>query len=115
MHTYAVVEENGFISAIHQTPDRYVEATADIRDDTHYFDLDSETIQPKATPDIQASVDGLVVTLTGVPVGAIIAVNGISDTADAETFEIDLEAPGAYQIRVYGVPAYREQTLTVEV
>lgn len=114
---YAIIEEGaaGQINRILSTTDTYIEVPDDVSDDTHFFNQDIGAVEPKATPEVTASVDGLVVTLTGVPVGAAISVNGISDTADAETFEIELEAPGRYQIRVFGMPAYRERSLTVEV
>ncbi|KFF48088.1 hypothetical protein GY26_15945 [Gammaproteobacteria bacterium MFB021] len=115
MPIYAIVEDDGTISRVHSTPDLYVEASPDVTDATHYYDRDSREIREKLPAEVSASVDGLTITLVGVPVGALVDIRGHRQQAESDTLTVEVDAPGQYDIRVHGVPRYLDAALTVEV
>jgi len=125
---WAIYESDGRIDSIFRGAEqqallqleegnRLVEVTEDVTDETHFVDLDGDTpiSKSKRAFDVSYGVAGLTVTLQSLPYGSVVMVGPLETVADESPVEIEFDAPGTYEIRIYPPPQYRDEVLEVTV
>jgi hypothetical protein len=112
---YAVCDSEGSILRILYGPLHYVECDESVSDDTHYFDVKEGEIKIKLDLDVTYNVNGLSVTLYGIPDGMTVETNSTLGFSDGDNFEITYDVPGDYNVTISGLANYKEKELEVTV
>lgn len=119
MPTYVVSKFNGEISQVITGGARYIEVPegSDISDDTHYVDVTTTPNEIREREEIpyDLKVEGLVVTLTGLPTGLAVSTNKLSTITDNEPLLIEYDVPGTYLITLSGRVNYLDHETEVTV
>lgn len=115
MYCYAMVRPDGRITQIMTAPYWLLACDATISDDTHYADMATGAIYPKRMAEVAQSVDGLTVTLSGLPAGMTVSSNGMSTMTDDDPLVIDYDLPGTYAVELSGHVEYQDTTVEVTV
>lgn len=115
VYRYAVADPKGRISWVTTGPYLYIACDESVRDDTHYVDVGTGEIQPKRPIDAEQSIDGLKVTLAGLPAGLTVATNGMDTVTDDTPLVIEYDLPGTYTIRFSGHVRCLDHELEVTV
>lgn len=103
---------------IEDTWEDYLDVTEEVDGPGHYVDS-GKIVAKKALPYTQA-ISGLVVTLTGLPVGTrvVVVVDDEEQTpllVDDQPTEIDFELPGTYTLMLSGSAPHLDEELEVIV
>ena len=114
-YRYAVADPKGRISWVTTGPYLYIACDDTVRDDTHYVDVATGEIHAKRPIDAEQSIDGLTVTLAGLPAGLTVATNGMDTVTDGTPLVISYDLPGTYEIRLSGHVEYLDCTEEVTV
>lgn len=114
-HHYAVAEPSGRIAWVSKGPYLYIPCDDTVRDDTHYVDAATGEIHAKRPIDAEQSIDGLTVTLAGLPAGLTVATNGLDTVTDGTPLVISYDLPGTYEIRLSGHIEYLDRIEEVTV
>jgi len=95
----------------------FLECEEGCSDDAHFVDLSGPgpRIREKSSLDTEHDISGFVVTLTALPDGTRLEVEGLEIESDADGAEVEFEAPGTYEIRLSPPPQYRDDVLEVTV
>ncbi|MDN3525625.1 hypothetical protein QWY79_10150 [Halomonas sabkhae] len=122
----AIYDDSGEISSIRRCGENqadmqcspgelWVEVDKNVSDETHYIDVSTSSHQPTPREPIYPSysVDGLAVTFSSLPIGAVIGVAGQELIADGDD-EVEFDVPGTYRIAL-SHPRYLGETLEVTV
>ncbi|QPI65942.1 hypothetical protein [Vreelandella venusta] len=119
MPTYVVSKFNGEISQVITGGARYIEVPegSDISDDSHYVDVTTTPNEIRKREEISfgLKIEGLVVTLTGLPVGLTVSTNKLSTVTDNEPLLIEYDVPGTYRIALSGRVNCLDRELEVTV
>lgn len=111
---YAMVQPNGQIMQVTSGPYRFIRCDETVTDESHYV-TDDDVIELKRPVELDISVEGLTVTITGLPLGIKIETNGMETEADDEPLIITYDIPGSYHIFMSGHVEYLNRSLEVEV
>lgn len=85
-------------------------------DVSHFVDISEEhEIKPRMALNTRLDTRGLSVTVTGLALGTRLSVEEVEVISDSERVEIEFDAPGTYEIRIYPPPQYRDEVLEVTV
>ncbi len=114
-YRYAVADPKGRISWVTAGPYLYITCDDTVRDDTHYVDVDTAKIHAKRPIEAEQSIDGLTVTLAGLPAGLTVATNGMDTVTDGTPLVITYDVPGTYEIRLSGHIEYLDRIEEVTV
>lgn len=114
MHTYAMVDDDGAILQITHGPYRYIKCAEYVTDDTHYAD-EASVIHEKRPLTFDETVDGLTLTLSGLPAGLRATTNGMETVTDDEPLVIEYDVPGAYEIKLSGHVEYLDRVEEVTI
>lgn len=113
--TFAVYDDHGRIVRVIAGPYDYLPCDESVRDDTHYVDVDAGEIQPKRPLETHQGVDGLTVTLMGLPAGLAVATNNMETVTDDQPLVIEYDLPGTYTVRFSGHVQYLDHEMEVTV
>lgn len=83
--------------------------------DKYYVRVSDELVIEKDTLNLTTHVEGLMVTVSGLPDGSLISVNEMSATPESEALSIEFDLPGTYTIEIEPPVQYLAQTLEVTV
>lgn len=114
-YRYAVADPKGRISWVTTGPYVYIACDESVRDDTHYVDVATGEVHAKRQIDAALSIDGLTVTLAGLPAGLTVATNGMDAVTDGTPLVISYDLPGTYEIRLSGHVEYLDRVEEVTV
>ncbi|WP_110665210.1 hypothetical protein [Salinicola halophilus] len=114
-YNYAIVNDEGFIERTHAAPNRYIEVGSEVSDTTHYFDHDADEIRKRESYELEQSLDGLTLTLTGLPDGTRATVAGHQDIARDGALKVEFDQPGSYNVFLEAGPRYMDCEFDVEV
>lgn len=114
MHTYALTDETGQIMQVVNGPYRYIKCTGNVMDNTHYAD-EAGVIHEKRPLTFDETVDGLTLTLSGLPAGLRATTNGMDTVTDDEPLVIEYDVPGTYEIKLSGHVAYLDRVEEVTI
>ena len=92
------------IAQVLQTPFTHIECGDDVFDHTHYYDEATREIRPKLAFDYVLDIEGLTVTLTGLPEGVLVETNGMDTLTDDKPVVITYDVPDTYEIQLSGCP-----------
>lgn len=112
---YAVCDLKGVIRSIVSGPYYYVECDSDVMDDTHYQDVETKQLRPKAPLGYTTEINDLTVTIDALPSGVRVETNGREMVTDHEITEIEYDVPGIYTISLSGHVEFLDETLEVTV
>jgi len=95
----------------------FIPCSEDFSDDTHYVDLsgDDPVLLGREESGITVEKNGLSATIFDIPEGSLVRVGESSVVSGGETTEIEFDAPGTYEIRIYPPPQYLDEVLEVTV
>ncbi|MBT2771304.1 hypothetical protein J7J47_03550 [Halomonas sp. ISL-60] len=113
-YTYAVVQDKEIMQMM-TTPYLYVECIDTVSDITHYYNTDSQEIEHKMDLQYDIQINGLEVTITGLPTDLNVYTNNMHTQTDNEDLIIEYDIPGLYKIEISGRAEYLETTIDVEV
>ena len=114
-HRYAVADAEGRISWVTSGPYLYIACDESVSDDTHYVDIQTGEIEAKQAFDIQPVIEGLTVTLAGLPAGLAVVTNGMDTLTDDDPLVITYDVPGTYEITLRGHVEYLDRVEEVTV
>ncbi len=112
---YAMAGPGGRIIQVTNGPYLYIACDDTVRDDTHYVDVATGEIHAKRPIYAEQSIDGLTVTLAGLPAGLTVATNGMDTVTDGTPLVITYDLPGTYEIRLSGHIEYLDRVEEVTV
>ncbi|MCF2913380.1 hypothetical protein [Halomonas sp. Cn5-12] len=116
---YAVFGSDGVIFGIVSQPLRVkapkssIRITAPVDDARYYVDVATKTLHAKRELNAQPVVNGLSVTINGLPAGIWVMTNGQQATTDGGSLFIQYDLPGTYAIYLRGHPHLIDTTLEV--
>ena len=95
----------------------FIPCSEDCSDDTHYVDLSGgdPVVLGREESGITIEKNDLKATIYDIPEGSLVRVGESSVVSDGETTEIEFDAPGTYEIRIYPPAQYRDEVLEVTV
>jgi len=99
----------GYGEAVFVLPDDYPDGI----DETHY--INDGGIAEKLPLALQHEPYNLSSVIEGVPPGSLVLVEDVEVFSDSTTVEVEFDAPGTYEIRIYPPPQYRDEVLEVTV
>ncbi|SDI27793.1 hypothetical protein SAMN04487867_10458 [Vreelandella titanicae] len=117
MPTYVVAKYNGEIAQVITGGARYIKVPdgEDIADDTHYVDTQTDAVLAKSELEFKVSVDGLAVTIDGLPEDLTVTANNMQVMTDSTPLVVIFDVPGAYSIELGGRIDYLSQVVEVAV
>lgn len=113
-YTYAVVNDKE-INQVLSTTFLHVECADDVSDITHFYNTDTSQIELKHELQYTISVDGLEVTISGLPENLYVHTNNMHTMTDSEDLVVEYDIPGIYTIELSGRAEYLITTIDVEV
>lgn len=114
-YSYAMADLNGQIFQITTGPYLYIECDETVSDDTHYIDVSTGEIKEKLTLTLNKTIEGLTVTIFGLPAGLTAATNSMETVTDGEPLVVEYDIPGNYTITLTGRVEYMDHELEVTV
>ncbi|MGP9417286.1 hypothetical protein ACT3R4_18060 [Halomonas sp. AOP7-E1-9] len=117
MPKYAVAKQTGEILQVITGGFRYIEVPEeeDVHDTTHYIDISNDEIKAKQKIMIRSKINGLSLTMSGLPSGLNVETNGMAIITDDEPLVIEYDVPGIYQVALSGRVDYLDEVLEVTV
>ena len=94
---------------------RYALASGHESASTHYVDVATRQVRAKRSLELSQRIDGMTITLDGIPAGVTVATNGQQVVTDGTPLVITFDVPGTYRIQLNGHIEYLEETLEVTV
>lgn len=116
---YAVYESGGAIFGIvsqplkAKAPKNAIRIPCPVNDARYYVDVATKTLHAKRKVTAQPIVNGLTVTLDGLPAGLVVMTNGQQATTDGGPLTIHYDLPGKYVIWLRGHSHFIDTTLEV--
>lgn len=118
---YAVYESDGAIFGIvsqplkAKAPKNAIRIPCPVNDARYYVDVATKALHPKREVTAQPIVNGLTVTLDGLPAGLVVMTNRQQATTDGGPLTIHYDLPGTYAISLRGHPHFIDTTLEVTI
>lgn len=115
MHHYAITDPKGRITQTMSVPYLLLRCDESVRDDTHYADVSTGEIHSKRPLEMDQEIEGLTVTLAGLPAGLSVTANGMATVTDDDPLVITFDVPGTYSIELTGHVEYLDRVEEVTV
>jgi hypothetical protein len=91
----------------------FIECDSDVSDTTHY--VSGGKVKKKTAFTYQVKLQGLMLTIEGLPVNTMITVGAYSVLTDNKPTVIEFDIPGTYTVTLNGLIGYLEEDLEVTV
>lgn len=103
------------IKQILSTPYLHVKCETHVNDVTHFYNLETQSIEAKAELDLQVNVEDLAVTIHNLPANLKVETNDMEVFTDEEPLVIEYDIPGVYDIKLSGHARFLDLELEVTV